>query len=439
MPEAFDPADPASWLSRGRTPEHAAAIAGAWRDFPDLPSDAPLERRMARGRERIAAMRPINDALRDHVEAERQATNFAFTEDQVRAGKGNDRDIAVLRGRDQYGYEWDVACRYADGWYAAHAGWPHHYPDGIPSQAPLKARRDAYDQGFTDGGGDRTDLFDAARRSNLKLLRESNGPTPTHARLSGRPLPSEWPKPSDEPRPARWSRRLAIISADDIGEPGSAREGWDLLRLIRARPGATEMTVLVLTPAGFVPADAYTTVNGCWETSLPQAQIAAMQLSDALHSREFDDVLVALQDDALALLDTIAHVLPLCRTMERTRNTKLQQRTHLRTWLDRGYGSDENVAAGHIRWSKAIKGLSGKLGEFTASHAGAAASGGHLIRVFDASGNLAAGYATAEGTTLHPEVIVSSKAKLRSEIAVTLRAFAAATALMGTMPLLAAD
>lgn len=438
MPDAFNPADPASWLTRGRTPEHAAAIAAAWRDFPDLPPDAPLEQRMARGRERIAAMRPINDALRDHVEAERQATNFAFTEDQVRAGKGNDRDIAVLRGRDHYSYEWDVACRYADGWYAAHAGWPHHYPDGIPSQAPLSARRDAYDQGFTDGGGDRTDLFDAARRSNLALLRQSNAPAPTHARPSGRPLPSEWPKPSDEPRPARWSRRLAIIDAGDIEEAGSLREGWDFLRLIRARPGANEMTILVLSPAGFVAADAIAEGTRPSEAALPQAQLAAVQIRDALAGREFDDVLVALQDDALALLDTIAHVLPLCRTMERTRNTKLQQRTHLRTWLDRGYGSDENVAAGHIRWSKAIKGLSGKLGEFTASHAGAAPSGGHLIRVVNASGNLATGYATADGTTLQPEVIVSSKAKLRSEIAVTLRAFAAATSLMATLPLRAA-
>ena len=46
----FDPADAASWLARGRTPEHAAAIAAAWRDFPDLPSTAPLDERMQRGR-----------------------------------------------------------------------------------------------------------------------------------------------------------------------------------------------------------------------------------------------------------------------------------------------------------------------------------------------------------------------------------------------------
>ena len=63
MSDAFDPADPAAWQSRGRSPEHAAAIAAAWRTFPDLPSDAPLSDRMTRGRERIAAMRSVNDAI----------------------------------------------------------------------------------------------------------------------------------------------------------------------------------------------------------------------------------------------------------------------------------------------------------------------------------------------------------------------------------------
>ena len=53
--ERLDPADVSTWLTRGRTPEHAAAIAAAWRDFPDLPPDAPLQDRTARGRERIAA------------------------------------------------------------------------------------------------------------------------------------------------------------------------------------------------------------------------------------------------------------------------------------------------------------------------------------------------------------------------------------------------
>jgi hypothetical protein len=140
----------------------------------------------------------------------------------------------------------------------------------------------------------------------------------------------------------------------------------------------------------------------------------------------------------LRLLDEIADVLPLCRTMERTRNTRLQQRAHLRTWLDRGYAANENMAAGHIRWGKAIHGLTGKLGEFTARHVGPGPNGGHLIRVETTIGTLATGYADADGAPLSPEVIVSSKARLRPTIASTLRTFGAATTLMGTLDLRAA-
>lgn len=389
---------------------------------------------MARGRDRVAAMRPLNDAMRDQVEAERQRANFAFTDDQLRRGKGTDRDIAILRGRDQYGHEWDVANRYADGWYAAHIGWPHSYPDGIPSQASLASRRAAYDQGFIDGGGDRTDLFDAARRSNLAHLRQSScPPPPPSSTLTGRPLPSAWPKPSDEPRPTRWSRRLAILSEDDARTDAPANDLWDFLRLIQQRPGADAATVLVHTPDGFVLAgnrpaqrDGNAPVDG---------SAGYRQLVDALAGREFDDILVALQGEALALLDTIAGALPLCRTMERTRNTRLQQRAHLRIWLDRGYGAKVNMAAGHIRWSKAINGLSGKLGEFTARYIGPAPDRGHLIRVETASGAPATGYATVAGSPLTPEIIVSSKARVRAAIGTTLRAFAASTPLMGTLAL----
>src|SRR3546814_16912208 len=55
-----------------------------------------------------------------------------------------------------------------------------------------------------------------------------------------------------------------------------------------------------------------------------------------LGDRDFDDILVAAQGYYLALLDAHAAALPLCRTMERTRNTALQQRTHFRIWLERG-------------------------------------------------------------------------------------------------------
>jgi hypothetical protein len=436
MSETFDPTDPSTWRARGRTADHADAIATAWRSFPDLPADAPRADRMNRGRERIAAMRPINDAIRDAAERERQATNFAFTEDQVRHGKGNDRDIAVLRGRTQYGQSWDVANRYADGWYAAHVGWPHHYPDGIPSTEPLAVRRAAYDQGFTDGGGDRTDLFDAARRTNLASLRESNFPPAIPSTTpQGRPLPSTWPKPSDEPRPTRWSRRLVILDeADTLAGAGAA---WNFLEMIQARPGADTATVIVLARGGFALADA----DGPPDPEKPgtpfDVDTARRQLRQVLAGREFDDILVALQDASLDLIDRVADALPLCRAMERTRNTRLQQRAHLRTWLDRGHGADANMAAGHIRWSKVIHGLRGSLGEFSARHVGPAPEGGHLIRVETSAGLLATGYASADGSPLSPEVIVSSKARLRPTIATTLRTFGAATALMGTLDMAA--
>lgn len=115
--------------------------------------------------------------------------------------------------------------------------------------------------------------------------------------------------------------------------------------------------------------------------------------------------------------------------MARTRNSALQQRAHLRCWLDRGRAGDGNVGAGHIRWGKAIKGLVGKLGEFTARHAGPAPGRGHLIRVEIADGQLADGYVTASGVPVAPEITVSSKAHLRREMAAALRAFGGATRL----------
>jgi hypothetical protein len=417
----FDPADPACWLERGRTPAHADAIARAWRDFPDLPAQAPVEARMARGRERIGTMRVVNDAIAAETRAQREATNFAFTQAQVEQGRGDDRDIALLQGRDDYGYVWDCACRYADGWYAAHAGWPHHYPDGIPSDVPLGERRAAYDRGFTDGGGDRTDLFDAARRAFTADLRRHNLPPAPIATVTGRPLPGSWPKPSDEPRPARWSRRLVVLSANDIG----GDPAWDFLDLIHAHPGSEAATIVVLTEGGFVAADR---LDSGVHIHADREHLHR-QLTGLVGERDYDDVLVTLQGHDLDLLDGIAGALPLTRTMERTRNTRLQQRSHLRIWLARGRCDHETMAAGHIRWGKAITGLTGRLGEFTARHVGPAPHKGHLIRV--TTGDLTAtGYAAPDGTPLAPEITVSSKAKLRPAIASTLRTFAAATPLM---------
>lgn len=281
-----------------------------------------------------------------------------------------------------------------------------------------------YDLGFTAGGGNRTDLFDAARRAIVAGMRRDNLPPAPTVTLPGRPLPGNWPKPGDAPRPARWSRRLAILSTGDIG----GDPAWDFLGLLRARPGAGAATVIVLTPAGFVCAN-NTVRSDVAEQMSADRDEAARQLGQLLASCEFDDILVTLQGHDLDVLDAIAHVLPLARTMERTRNSRLQQRSHLRTWLDRGFADGETRAQGHIRWGKTIAAFYGSLGEFTVRHVGPAPGRGHLIRVETREG-LATGYAAVDGTPLTPEIIVSNKAKLRPAMATALRAFAAATPIM---------
>lgn len=429
--ETFNPGDVATWLSRGRRPEHAEALAAAWRDHPDLPHDAPLADRQARFRERVAAMRPVNEAIAAQLEAETQAKNFAFVEARQRDGNANEGDLAILVGRDRYGYDWHLCHRYADGWYAAHVGWPHRYSEAFPSRAPLAVRHAAYDQGFSDGGGDRTDLFDAARRTYLAQYRQDNTPAANAPAAPGRPLPSDWPKPSDAPRPARWPRRLAIISDADISNNDLERGAWDFLQLIRDRPGARDATILILTHAGFVQASEYNPIAQQEGPRQVDPAAASQQLHDALAGREFDDVLVGLKGADLDLLDRVAAMLPLCRTMERTRNTELQRRAHLKLWLDRGYAANQAMGAGHIRWGKVIHGHIGKLGEFTARYAGPAPAGGHLVRVEFNDGQLAHGYAAADGSPMPPEIVVASKARLRSAIATALRSFSAATQLMG--------
>lgn len=434
--EIFDPSDARCWLTRGRTIEHATELARIWRAFPDLPSTAPLEDRMARGRERIAEMKPLNDAISAAAEAERQARNFALMEQHLADGTIADRELAVLRGRDDHGYDWDVAIAYASGWTAANAGWEHRfYPDGSHREA---AKRAAYDRGFAAGGGDQDDLFDAARRSNLAALRRDNQPAVPSAAPTARPAPSSWPKPSDHARPTRWSRRLLIVSDATIEEvtPGLMRvSGLRMIDEVRARAGAEAMTIVTIDRhAGFVVNDSPV------ETSVPIAAARADEIiadprhGDALRAIlagiEIDDVLIAVQGDYLRIVDAFASALPLCANMERTQNSLLQQRAHLRCWLDRGYGGDANVGAGHIRWGKAIKGLTGKLGEFTARHVGPAPKRGHLILIEAEGGALARGYATSTGEPLAPEIIVSNKTNIRREMAAALRAFGGATRLM---------
>lgn len=427
MDDSFDPSDAETWVARGRSPEHAEALAQAWRDFPDLPPDAPLDARMAQTRARVGAMRPVNDAIQAASEAERQRCNFAHVAAKAASGSITDGDLAILRGRDAYDYDWDTAVCYSRGWYAAHAGWTYGGPD-IDRRRP--EHRAAYDRGFSDGGGDTADLFDAARRSNVAAERSSNQPRPSAPAPSARPLPSSWPKPSDDPRPARWKRRLLILADDPALANGPILA---LVDQIRARPEAEDLNIILLRDAdGFAtPDDAVTStaLTARRYELLAQDARQATRLQQLVAGLTIDDILIAAPDEAMAVFDAHASALPLCRTMERTRNTILQQRAHLRTWLDRAATGDGNVGAGHIRWSKLAKGLSGKLGEFSVRYIGKAEDGrGHVILV-ETSGTPATGFVTADGRPLDPRISFGNKAHMRQEMATALRAFGGATPL----------
>jgi hypothetical protein len=344
--ERFDPDDANTWLTRGRSPEHAQARAQAWRDFPDLPTTASAESRMARTRERVQAMRPINDAIAAAAEAEWQRRNFQHVQGRADVGTISVSDEAILRGRDVHGYNWDVAISYSQGSYAAHTGWPHGRSS--PTRA-IPEHRTAYDRGFADGGGDPSDLFDAARRSIVATDRSGAQAEADTRPVQSRPLPSSWPRPSDNARPARWNRRLLIL-ADDPEFAGGPTNS--VLDQVLSRPDAEQLNIILLTGSGFaVPPNASgaraLTAEGCHELMQDPEQTVALR--HLIAGVTLDDILVAAQGDALAVLDAHAGALPLCRTMERTRNTVLQQRQHLRTWLDRGAIGPGNMGAGHIR------------------------------------------------------------------------------------------
>jgi len=427
--EPFDPADERTWIARGRRPEHAAILADAWRRFPDLPTKADREARVARMRERALALRPVMEAMSKAADAERQARNFAFTETRISSGKGDDRDDAILRARSLHRYDWDRAVRYASGWYAATAGWEPEARRG-PCGTPATL---AYDQGFADGGGNRDDLFDTARRGYEAASLPEARPAPT----SGRPLPSSWPRPTDQPLPARWTRRLLILGAPEAGwietRAGGQAESAHLLAALRASAGRDEIAVVVIFSAGF---QALTNSGTDAAAAAPlHADMVSFdprledQLRSLLSGHDFDDILVAAQGAYLALLDLNAAALPLCRTMERTRNSVLQQRTHFNVWLERGLMAGESLGAGHIRWGKAVKGLTGKLGEFTARYTGKRPGGGHRIVIETPDGLPAAGYVSARGEPLSPETIIGNRARLRTAMAARLRAFGGATRL----------
>ena len=432
MSEPFDPADADAWIAHGRRAEHAAILADAWRRFPDLPAHAPAEARMARMRERVTALRPVMEAMSQTAEEERQARNFAFTADRIAQGSADARDQAIIRGRDLHGYDWDRAVRYAAGWYAAHAGWE---PE-CRRPGPVNAKAQAYDQGFRDGGGNRDDLFDTARRALAAGPSASTSALP----VSARPCPSDWPKPSDMPRPARWNRRLLILGAPETGllaDPASrSADTAVLLPALQACPGSDEATVIVISGSGFNALDGLAAPVVPLGRAGAESRLGARQdqLRVLLGSGDFDDILVAAQGDYLALLDANSAALPLCRTMERTRNTALQQRAHFRIWLDRGLAAGQTVGAGHIRWGKAVKGLTGRLGEFTARYAGKLPARGHRIVVETSDGEPADGFVTTQGEPLAWETVITNRAQLRSAMAARLRAFGGATRLAPADP-----
>lgn len=420
MSEPFDPADANVWISRGREPEHAAIIAKAWQDFPDLANDAPLEQRMARTRARVDAMRPVMEAIGIAQERKRQATNFAFTERRVANGEGDERDTAILRARDRHGYDWDEAVHYAYGLYAGHAGW-----DASPPRD--RSDRDlggAYMTGFRDAGGDPDDIFDAARRSLVARERKRDRPQPGIEPKLARPLPSDWPLPSDAPRPSLWARRLLLLGAPEAGLSGETGTSAFLSDMLRTYPGAETMTLIIVTLDGFVPASQVASGGSPRQNAAP--------LRTLVQDQEFDDILIAAQGPLLALVDAHARYLPLARNMERTRNSPLQQKTHLRTWLDRGISPGQTVGAGHIRWGKVAKGLSAKLGELTVRYDGKHPQLGHRIIVELAGGKPAIGFVTTSGEKLSPETYVSNRKHLRPAMTSCLRQFGGATRLVSS-------
>lgn len=148
-------------------------------------------------------------------------------------------------------------------------------------------------------------------------------------------------------------------------------------------------------------------------------------LRDALRQGDYTDILVVADAAEMSRLDADADILPLARTMERTRNSVLRQRAQFRLWLARGRAPGDQFAAGHIRWSKMAAGLSGRLEDFTARYAGPARPRGHRIIVEDMSGGPALGYRTPLGRELRPEIVIGNKAHARTAMADLLRQYAA--------------
>ncbi len=408
MIDIFDPADAGCWIARGRPAHHARAIADAWRCFPDLPHDAPLDVRMARTRERVQMLGPLHEAIRLETEQQRRAANFTFVERQIAQGSTDSRHVAILHARNIHGYDWDAAVAYADGRYAARAGWLARPPSSPRPDQP-DVRRPAYHQGFLDGGGQPDDVFDVARRSFAATPSE---PIRADTPRAARPLPSQWPSPSDVPPPVSWHRRLLLLGESEI-----TAGAIGILAMLHQRPGYEAAALFVV--------NAESGLRPLWTSTGPAPGDGAA-LRQFLRQGDYTDILVVADDAELGRIDADADMLPLARTMERTRNSVLQQRAQFRHWLARGRAPGDQFAAGHIRWSKMAAGLSGRLGDFTARYGGPAEPRGHRIVVEDANGQLALGYRTALGRELQPEIVIGNKGHARSAMADLLRQYAAA-------------
>ena len=282
MTDTFDPADAGCWMARGRPAHHALALADAWRRFPDLPNEAPLGARMARSRERVQALRPLNEAIAQETERQRKAANFAFVERQIAQGSTDSRNRAILHARDVHGYDWDAAVAYANGNHAAIAGWPGRPPSPSRRGEP-DVRRLGYDQGFLDGGGRPEDIFDVARRSFLAAPPEpsfeaSRAEQPRIAR----PLPSQWPAPTDTPAPVSWHRRLLVLGASE-----SATGAIGIRAMLRERPGHEAAGLYIL--GGDSGLHLITATTG----ATPGDQTA---LRHALRQGDYTDILVVADD-----------------------------------------------------------------------------------------------------------------------------------------------
>src|SRR3546814_6995179 len=78
--------------------------------------------------------------------------------------------------------------------------------------------------------------------------------TPTSsAILPARPRPSEWLKPTDVPRPARWHRRLLLIGAPEAGLVAAPGKTALLRPALDSCSGCGEATIVVISGVGCHP------------------------------------------------------------------------------------------------------------------------------------------------------------------------------------------